>query len=503
MVAMFFFLLLAGVCSFLYILKILQPKHKTNPTPPGPPGLPIIGHLHMLGGLPHHTLQRLSQKYGPIIGLRLGTAPAVVVSSAEAAELFLKTHDLNFISRPSSQLSDIASYGSKGVGSSQYGPHWRNLRRICTIHLLSISKVGSYMSLRKEEVGFFISSLKSAADSREVVDISARVGSVIQKISYAMIFGRGYQEKYNFKPYVEENLSMAGVFNIGDFVTLLKPFDLQGLCRRAKKLHKIMDEYLEKIIQEHEQNAIGKAENPTDFIDVMLSLMKSDNVFEEQLDRTTIKALTMDMLGGSLDTSSSTIEWALTELVTHPQVMKKLQEELVNIVGLNRTVEEADLPKLDYLNMVVKETMRLHPVVPLLLPRESIEDILIGGYHIAKSTRIIVNAWAIGRDPKTWSNNAEEFNPERFMNSNVDVRGNDIQLIPFGSGRRKCPALELGLRQVHFVLAQLVHCFDLELPDGVSPRDVDMKELFGLTTPRANPLLVAPVYRLQVSDVSS
>ncbi|KAL5722176.1 hypothetical protein ACHQM5_005726 [Ranunculus cassubicifolius] len=317
-----------------------------------------------------------------------------------------------------------------------------------------------------------------------------------------MIFGRGYQDKYNFKPYIEENLSMSGVFNIGDFVTLLKPFDLQGLCRRAKKLHKITDEYLEKIIQEHEQNAIGKTENPTDFIDVMLSLMRSDNVFEEQLDRTTIKALTMDMLGGSLDTSSSTIEWALAELVTHPQVMKKLQEELVNIVGLHRTVEEADLPKLDYLNMVVKETMRLHPVVPLLLPRESIEDILIGGYHIAKSTRIIVNAWAIGRDSKTWSNNAEEFNPERFMNSNVDVRGNDIQLIPFGSGRRKCPALELGLRQVHFVLAQLVHCFDLELPDGVSPRDVDMKELFGLTTPRATPLLVAPVYRLQVSDVS-
>ncbi|KAL5722177.1 hypothetical protein ACHQM5_005727 [Ranunculus cassubicifolius] len=296
---------------------------------------------------------------------------------------------------------------------------------------------------------------------------------------------------------MEETLIMAGVFNISDYVPLLKPFDLQGLSRRGKKLHKIMDEYLEKIIHEHEQNAIGKKEHPIDFIDIMLSLMKSDSVYEEKLDRTTVKALTIDMVGGALDTTSTTIEWALAELVTHPQVMKKLQEELMNVVGLHRTVEEADLPKLDYLNMVVKETMRLHPSVPLLVPREAREDISIGGYHIVKSTKIMVNAWAIGRDPKTWSNNAEEFIPERFMNNNLDVRDNVMQLIPFGSGRRKCPAIELGLRQVHFVLAQLVHCFDLELPDGVLPRDMDMKELFGMTMRKANPLLVVPVYRLQ------
>ncbi|XVE87986.1 hypothetical protein DITRI_Ditri19aG0032100 [Diplodiscus trichospermus] len=136
-------------------------------------------------------------------------------------------------------------------------------------------------------------------------------------------------------------------------------------------------------------------------------------------------------------------------------------------------VQESDLLKLTYLDMVVKESLRLHSIVPLL-PRESMEDITINGYFILKKSRVMANTWAMARDINVWSKNAKEFFPERFIDSNVDLRGHDFQLIPFGSGCRGCPGMQLGLITIHLVLAQLLHCFDWELPEGMLPNEVDM-----------------------------
>ncbi|GMN58875.1 hypothetical protein TIFTF001_027977 [Ficus carica] len=159
-------------------------------------------------------------------------------------------------------------------------------------------------------------------------------------------------------------------------------------------------------------------------------------------------------------------------------------------------VEEKDLRKLDYLNLVITESFRLHPVAPLIVPRESREDITIEEYFIPKKSRIIVNTWAIGRDPNVWSQNMEELHPERFIGSDIDLRGHDFRLLPFGPGHRGCPGMQLGLVTVQFVLAQLVHCFSWELPNGMKPNDVDMTEVFGLSVGRANHLLATPTYRL-------
>jgi cytochrome P450 len=201
------------------------------------------------------------------------------------------------------------------------------------------------------------------------------------------------------------------------------------------------------------------------------------------------------MLVGSMDTSATVIEWALSELMKNPQVMKKLQKELEDVVGLERMVEESDLDGLEYLDMVLKETFRLHPI-PLLLPHEAMEDCTVNGFHIPQKSRVIVNIWAIGRDPSVW-NDAEKFFPERFVGSSIDVRGQNFQLIPFGSGRRGCPGMQLGLTVVRLVVAQLVHCFDWKLPNNMLPNELDMSEEFGLTTPRAKHLLAIPTYRLR------
>ena len=201
------------------------------------------------------------------------------------------------------------------------------------------------------------------------------------------------------------------------------------------------------------------------------------------------------MLIASMDTSATAVEWTFTELLRHPYVIKKLQKEIEEKVGMERTVEESDLEGLEYLDMVIKETFRLHPVAPLLLPHEAIEDCIVDGFHIPKKSRIIINTTAIGRDPTVWTE-PERFFPERFAENNVDIRGRDFRLLPFGSGRRSCPGLQLGLTVVRLIVAQLVHCFDWELPNDMKPNDLDMGEVFGLVTSRANHLMAVPTYRL-------
>ncbi|PON66669.1 Cytochrome P450, E-class, group I [Trema orientale] len=267
-----------------------------------------------------------------------------------------------------------------------------------------------------------------------------------------------------------------------------------------------IDVVLEKIITAHEQVALccdqQQGHREKDFVDVLLSLMNQPmNPQDEHVyvvDRTNIKAILLDMVVAAFDTSATSIEWTFSELLRNPKVMKKLQDELERVVGMDQMVEEKHLGKLHYLDMVVKESFRLHPVAPLLVPHESMADITIEGYHIPKKSRILVNTWAIGRDPSVWSENVGEFYPERFIGSNsiVDLRGHDFRLLPFGSGRRGCPGMQLGLVVVRFVLAQLVHCFSWELPSGIEAKDIDMTEKFGLSMARANHLLAKPSYRL-------
>ncbi|PRQ16517.1 putative flavonoid 3'-monooxygenase [Rosa chinensis] len=494
-------LLVLLTCLWSLISASSKSKHKK--LPPGPRSLPIIGNLHMLGNLPHRSLQGLAKKYGHIMSIRLGSVLTIVVSSPKAAELFLKTHDTNFASRPKIQASEYISYGTKGMAFSEYGPYWRHVRKLCTLQLFCPAKIEVFAPLRKDELGVLLRKLKKAAEEGGVVDVSGHIGVMNEDITYRMVLGCKRDDRFDLKAIVEETFFLAGAFNISDFVPSLTALDIQGLTKRMKKVSKTIDQLLEKIIDDHEQVAkttSGKQGKHEDFVDVLLSLMNQPlNPNDEQvhfLDRTNVKAILLDMLTAASDTSASSIVWSLSELLRHPRVMKKLQKELQTVVGMDRMVEETDLPKLDYLSMVVKESFRLHPVGPLLIPHESIEDIAIDGYDIPKKSRIIVNIWSIGRDPSVWSENVEEFYPERFMNNNIDLRGHDFQLIPFGSGRRGCPGLQLGLTTVRIVLAQLVHCFNWELPTGMLPQDLDMSEKFGLSMSKAKHLLAKPTYRL-------
>ncbi|TKY44691.1 Cytochrome P450 CYP736A12 [Spatholobus suberectus] len=494
-------ILIVPLAALIYMLCTTVSRPKQPPRPPGPPRLPIIGNLHMVGGtgtLPHRSLQSLSKRYGPIMSLQLGNVPTVVVSSPEAAELFLKTHDTVFANRPKFEAAQY-TYGAESVAFAEYGPYWRNVRKVCTTHLLSASKVESFGPLRKREIGAMVESVKEAAEAGEVVDLSEKVGEVLRDMACKMVLGRNEDDRFDLKGILLETMSVSGAFNLADYVPWLGLFDLQGLTQRSKKISKALDKMLDEMIEEH-QLAPPAQGHLKDFIDTLLSLedqpIHPHDEHAHIIDKRSIKGIVFDMIIGSSETSSNVIEWAISELVRHPRVIKNLQNELKHVVGINTMVEETDLSKLSYLDMVVKETLRLHPVVPLLVPHESMEDIVIEGYYIKKKSRIIINAWAIGRDPKVWSENAEMFYPERFINGNIDFKGHDLQLIPFGSGRRSCPGLVMGLTIVKLVLAQLVHCFNWELPYGIGPDELDMDEKSGLSMPRARHLLVIPTYRL-------
>ncbi|XP_030518619.2 cytochrome P450 71AU50-like [Rhodamnia argentea] len=488
-----------ALIAHLLLGALLWNTQSKKKLPPGPRGFPILGNLLLLGQNPHHNLHKLAQKYGPLMYLRLGVVPAIVVSSPEMAEQFLKTHDLVFASRPINEASKHISYEQRNLAFAPYGPYWRNIRKMCTLELLSNAKINSFKSMRREEVGLLVNSLKDASLGHMAIDLSAMISSLSANMSCRMVFGKKYMYKEfderGFRAVIQETTVLTGTPNIGDFVPYLAPFDLQGLTKRMKAVSRTFDGFFEKIIDEHMESKKEEGETK-DFVDVMLGIMGL-NEGEYHIDRPHVKAIILDMLVGSMDTSATAIEWAMAELIKHPSAMKKLQQELEKAVGLNRAVEESDTYGLDYLDMVIKETLRFHPVAPLLVPHEATEDCTVSGFHIPNKSRIIVNVWSIGRDPKVWTtHDPEEFVPERFLGSSMDVKGRDFQLLPFGAGRRGCPGLQLGLTVVRFMLAQLVHCFNWELPVDMSPSELDMTEEFGLTTPRAKHLVVTPRYRL-------
>ncbi|XP_042015621.1 cytochrome P450 71AU50-like [Salvia splendens] len=483
------------------LVYLLITRNNTQTPPPGPTGLPILGHFHLLGPNPHVSLRNLARNHGPVMGLRFGLVPAVVVSSPAAAELALKTHDLVFASRPRNDASRVISYDQRNLVFGPYGPYWRDMRKLCTLHLLSAAKITQFEPLRKAEVGLLVASLKEAAGA-EVVDLSARISAVSGDMNCLMILGRKYsdreldEEEEGFKALFTETVEVAAQFNLADYFPCLGSLDLQGLNRKMTRLSKVFDAFLERIIEDHVRRR-WERERGEDFVDIMMAIMESGEAGFE-FDRRHVKAVLLDLLIAGMDTSATATDWAMSDLMRHPAVMKKLQREIESVVGLDEMVEESHLDKLDYLDCVVKESMRLHPVAPLLIPHESMEDCELQGFHIPKKSRLMVNVWAMGRDPDVWDN-PDAFTPERFVGSDVDVRGRHFQLIPFGSGRRGCPGLQLGLTVVKLVVAQLVHCFDWELPNGMKPEDIDMCEHFGLVTARAKPLMAIPTYRLHVS----
>ncbi|KAM5579576.1 trimethyltridecatetraene synthase-like [Rosa sericea] len=483
----------------LFLLSRHLRRRKLN-LPPGPKPWPIIGNLNLIGNLPHRSIHNLSQKYGPIMQLKFGSFPVVVGSSVEMAKAFLKTHDVTFAGRPKIAAGKHTTYNYSDITWSPYGPYWRQARKMCIMELFSNKRLESYEYIRREETSALLRGLYESSNTN--ILLKDHLSNVSLNVISRMVLGKKYTDKSKdaivspdeFKKMIDELFLLSGVLNIGDSIPWLDFLDLQGYIKRMKALSKKLDRFLEHVLDEHIENKKAKGFVATDMVDVLLQLADDPNL-EVKLERNGVKAFTQDLIAGGTESSAVTVEWAISELLKKPEIFKKATEELDRVIGRERWVEEKDIVDLPFIDAIAKETMRLHPVAPMLVPRLAREDCQVAGYDIPKGTRILVSVWTIGRDPNLWDN-PDEFCPERFIGRDIDVKGQDFELLPFGSGRRMCPGYSLGIKVIHSSLANLLHGFTWRLPDGMKKEDLSMEEIFGLSTPKKFPLVAVTEPRL-------
>ncbi|TYJ09533.1 hypothetical protein E1A91_A11G147800v1 [Gossypium mustelinum] len=495
--------LIAWLATLALILLSLRfhPRRKLN-LPTGPKPWPVIGNLDLIGSLPHRSIHSLSQKYGPLMQLKFGSFPVVVASSVEMAKAFLKTHDVIFAGRPKIAAGEYTTYNYSDITWSPYGPYWRQARKMCMTELFSAKRLESYEYIRREEMklllkGFYESSGVPIVLKDHLSDLSLNVIS-------RMVFGKKYTEgtgeneivtPKEFKEMLDELFLLNGVLDIGDSIPWLRFLDLQGNIKRMKALSKKFDKFLEHVLDEHNARRRDvKDYVAKDMVDVLLQLADDPNL-DVKLERHGVKAFSQDLIAGGTESSAVTVEWAISEMLKKPEIFAKATEELDRVIGRERWVEERDIVNLPYIDSIAKETMRLHPVAPMLVPRMTREDCQVDGYDILKGTRALVNVWTIGRDPTVWDN-PNEFFPERFIDKTIDVKGHDFQLLPFGAGRRMCPGYPLGIKVIQASLANLLHGFTWKLPGNMTKDDLDMEEIFGLSTPKKCPLQAVAVPKL-------
>ncbi|XP_061350038.1 isoflavone 2'-hydroxylase-like [Gastrolobium bilobum] len=467
---------------FLQIFKFFLQSRKFRNLPPGPLSRPIIGNLHHLEQPLHRTFQRMSQKYGHIFSLWFGSRLAIIVSSPSAYQECFTKNDIVLANRPRSLSGKYIFYNYTTVGSSSYGEHWRNLRRIISLDVLSTQRIHSFSGIRRDEANRLMHKLaRDTCMDFAVVELSQEFQDMTYNNMMRMISGKRYygeesgikdvDEAREFRETVAQLLQF-GVSNKADYLPFLRLFDYQNVEKRLRNISKRFDTFLNALIQEHR----SRKQRENTMIDHLLNLQESQpEYYTDQI----IKGLVLGMLFAGTDSSTTTLEWAIANLLNHPEALKKVRDELDTHIGQDRFLEESDLSKLPYLKNIILETLRLYPPAPLLLPHMSSDDLKIEGFNVPRDTVVMINCWAMQRDPQLWSE-PTCFKPERF-----DKEGEEKKLIAFGLGRRACPGEALAMHNVGLNLGLLIQCFDWK---RVSEEEIDMTEKKWFTLSRLVPL---------------
>ncbi|CAL9760491.1 unnamed protein product [Musa acuminata subsp. burmannicoides] len=484
---------------FTTILCFVCLRKKRSNLPPGPRGFPVLGSLPFLDPDLHRWFADLGRVHGPVMRVRLGAKPCVVLSSASVAREVFRNHDVTFANHDVPAAARTASYGGSDLAWAAYGPHWRALRKVCVRELLSARRVEAVGPLRRREVRRMVAEVHSragaAVEVREVMFVASL--NLLMSMVWGVSLEGEERERVGreFRRVSDAFMELMSRPNVSDFFPALERFDLQGVERRMRGLVKWLDRVFDPIIDSklREMKESGGGEGCKDFLQVLLELLEKEDT-EVPLTLVNIKALIMDLLGGGTDTTSATVEWAMAELLHNPALMAKAQHELDEVVGKEGRVEESHIPHLSYLHAVVKEALRLHPPLPLLVPHSPSQTTTVGGFTIPRGTAVFVNVWAIQRDPSNWTNPLE-FIPERFLGADggADYGGNNFGYIPFGSGRRICVGISLAEKMLMNTLASLLHSFDWHLPREAK---IGLEEKFGLVLRKSEPLVAIPKPRL-------
>ncbi|XP_031263346.1 cytochrome P450 703A2-like [Pistacia vera] len=508
--AIFASILLFASLVVIIIHRCLSQKtlHKKKRLPPGPPRWPIFGNLLQLGQLPHRDLASLCDKYGPLVYLRLGSIDAITTNDPDVIREILLRQDETFASRPRTLAAVHLAYGCGDVALAPLGPNWKRMRRICMENLLTTKRLESFANHRAVEAQHLVQDVWVLAQTGKAVNLREVLGAFSMNNVTRMLLGKQYfgsgsagpEEAMEFMHITHELFRLLGLIYLGDYLPIWRWVDPYGCEKKMREVEKRIDDFHTKIIEEHRKKKINLAkgaDGEIDFVDVLLSLPGENG--KQHMEDVEIKALIQDMIAAATDTSAVTNEWAMAEVIKHPRVLRKIQEELDFVVGRDRMVNETDLAHLNYLRCVVRETFRMHPAGPFLIPHESLRATTINGYYIPAKTRVFINTHGLGRNTKIWTN-IEEFRPERHWlgdGSRVEIsHGADFKILPFSAGKRKCPGAPLGVTLVLMALARLFHCFDWSPPEGLKHEDIDTSEVYGMTMPKAKALMAIARPRL-------
>ncbi|CAI9115916.1 OLC1v1016929C1 [Oldenlandia corymbosa var. corymbosa] len=489
---------IAGFAIFILFILCLFIKNQVGRRnqPPSPPSLPIIGHLHLLKEPFNQTMQSLCAEYGDVLLLRLGVRKVLIVSSPSAAEECFTKNDIIFANRPKTMSAKHFSYNYTTMSVAPYGDYWRNLRRLAALEIFSPARMASFAATRKTELVLVLNELMRKCrinGGSAMVDFHSISAELTFNMLSMTLAGKRYygenaaddEEARKTKLLIKEMLVNTVRSNKGDYLPFLRWIDYKGVEKKFSTLMNRVDKFIQDLVDDRRQLLFGsriaegfhgQADKPT-MIDHLLQLQKDEPAYyTDQL----IKGIVMILLIAATDTVSITMEWAMALLLNNPEAIKKIKGEIDDHVPQDRLLEERDLPRMTYLQNVVKETLRFYPPIPFMIPHEASEDCTVSGYNISKDTMLLVNLWAIHRDPKLWEN-PMKFMPERHEGRRHD----DYSLMPFGAGRRGCPGAGLGTRILEFVLGTFVQAFEWE---RTSEELVDMTEGKGFSLPKLNPL---------------
>ncbi|KAK7268452.1 hypothetical protein RIF29_21150 [Crotalaria pallida] len=469
-------LLLLFTCTLIQALRSF-PKNTNYKLPPGPSLLTILGNLQEFWKKPQQTMAKLANVYGPIMLLKFGQSTSVIISSPDMAKEVLQTHDLLFSDRTIPEVVTSLNHEHLCLPFLPVSPLWKDLRKICNNELFANKTLDASQDLRRKKLQQLIYDMHQISLTGEGVDVGiAAFKTCINFLSYTFVsedFVQSISPDDEYKDIVATLLKLTGTPNLVDLFPIFKIIDPQGLKRRTTsyliKFFEILDGLIDKRIKLRDEKHYV---TNNDMLDTLLNISQQNS---QMMDRKKIRHFLLDLLVAGTDTTAYALERAMTEVLHNPRVMAKAKMELEQTIGIGNPIEESDVARLPYLQAIIKETLRMYPPAPLLLPRKAKVDVEISGYTIPQGARVLINEWAIGRNPSIWEN-ANSFSPERFLGSTIDVKGHNFQLTPFGSGRRICPGSPLAIRMLHSMLGSLINTFDWKLENNLDPKDMDLDQ---------------------------
>ena len=478
--------LLLPAAVFLAIAVLGGGSDAGGSAPPGPAAVPVFGNWLQVGNdLNHRFLARLSARYGPVFRLRLGVRNLVVVSDPRLAAEVLHTQGVEFGSRPRNVVFDIFTANGAYMVFTEYGDHWRRMRRVMTLPFFTARVVQQYRGMWEAEMDAVVADISGdgSAAQRGGFVVRRRLQLMLYNIMYRMMFDARF-DSVDDPMFVEatrfnserSRLAQSFEYNYGDFIPILRPF-LRGYldrCRdlQARRLAFFNNNYVEK--RRKVMDTPGDKDKLRCAIDHILQAEKNGEITPEN-----VIYIVENINVAAIETTLWSIEWALAEVVNHPAVQRKVRDEIRDVIGDDEPITESNIHRLPYLQAVIKETLRLHSPIPLLVPHMNLEEAKLGGYTIPKGSKVVVNAWWLANNPELWDK-PEEFRPERFLGEEKAVDATvggkvDFRFLPFGVGRRSCPGIILALPILALIVGKLVRSFEMVPPPGVEKLDVSEK----------------------------